>query len=451
MVQSTLQLPPQTISSNNPAGALNLPVQQPSTLPGLPAPNNITQNYANAAANPNLAVAADPISFLNNVILDGTEFPVISFEEVGSHDLAVHKYPNIDAARIENTGRNPLELHITGVFTNNIFPSPRESWKAGLLFPVVFSAVLTSLYKTTPLVLQHPYIGKMNVMVHSWSYRFIAKGPRDGVFLDLICAETIVGTLASTVSVPSPTQGIANTGSLIDNTTATLPPSFSPPNLSISGMFAKISGLVSQIASFPSQSISSLDTTILQINTGVQGIVSPLYYTAGQTIQSAQTAYTMNKNLVAHGPIANGLAYNSNPLSSPPPMFNAALTTSYVNAIYNVNNSTNANANQVLNNIVALVQASIMYYQAFNLVSTAQLVQYLYQYLYQLQQVIEAQFASNTNNYQINQYYVSTPTSLFALSKVLNNDIDDIIQLNQNLGTSYLVPSDAIIAYYQAN
>ena len=85
----------------NPSDSPGLPIEN---LPGLPSlPNS---NPANSSALPDNNTTAptngyttDQLAVLLQVTFDGNAFPTTFFNENGSHDLAIHKYPNLEIGR----------------------------------------------------------------------------------------------------------------------------------------------------------------------------------------------------------------------------------------------------------------------------------------------------------------------------------------------------------------
>ena len=117
-------------------------------------------------------------------------FPVNNVADSISQDLAIHKYPDLDGARIENTGRNPIEVSCTAIFVNTITPGEHEHWGAGTLFPNVYQAVLNSSLLRDTGTLWHPFIGPFTAKLQSFHSTFNADF-RGGAVADLHFIETI--------------------------------------------------------------------------------------------------------------------------------------------------------------------------------------------------------------------------------------------------------------------
>ena len=98
---------------------------------------------------------------------DGLSFPITTFSTDFSHDIAQHKRPDRDGARLENTGRNPIVLQVRGLFRNGlIFDISANT--SDLLYPVVYKAVLQRCAdgKTGDLV--HPELGTLRMKCASF-------------------------------------------------------------------------------------------------------------------------------------------------------------------------------------------------------------------------------------------------------------------------------------------
>lgn len=436
-------------------------LNQPTAAPPGLSSNSTFKNPSNQGNDP------DSLSHLLEVQYGGIPFPCISFTENSSQDLAVHKYPNLDGARIELTGRNPSTYSCKAILANNIYPAAGENWNQGDLFPDVFEQILNKLYNSTTFgVLQHPFLGNRNVMPVKWDYSFIGKGPRDGVFLDITWIETIADSdILTTISMPSSLADLQSTGASLDTEYSSTPlqpfnpsdptaptitklQSPNPTNLTLGQFFSKISGTIRNVASFPQTVIAPINAQILQISSSIQGAGAGIATSYAQLSQYGKSIVNQNKGLILHGPISNAYYYDK---ASNTPIFNIdqnALNNVY-STLFALNNNSNNNANLLIQSSMAFIFAMIKYYQSLQRVETANIVGLLFQFLGQLQSTL-ASFTSNNNNYSINTYVVMVPTTLFALSKNLNNSIGQLLQLNSQLNKLYIVPDATVIQYYQA-
>ena len=421
-------------------------INQPtSTSPGLNPPNNT--GFVIPVSDEN----NDPDQLVNLLELRyaGVPFPCTHFMENGSQDLAIHKYPNLDSARVELTGRNPSTFSCRAVLTNNIFPSTKETWVAGTLFPQTFTSLLNHLYDSSDYhVLQHPFLGFINVVPVKWDYSFIGSGPRDGVYLDIIWIETIGDeNLNVTISAPSSLVSQA-TGSSIDtamSATALLP--MNPPGLTVGELFSKVAGVIRNAVAFPQQLIAPINAQVIQMNSNLQGAGSAIASSPAQLFQYSQAVVNQNKGLTLHGPVSNAYYYNKSALA-PVFTFSQDALLEVLQTLLALNGASYNSADQLTNNAIAHTDALINYYQSLHRVETANVVFLLYQFLGQLQQT-SANLFNNNRNWKVNTYTVKVPTSLFALSKILNNTTDQMIQLNSQLNKIYMIPEGTIIKYYQ--
>lgn len=425
----------------NPAESPGLPGgNSPSFLPPLPGsttPNagSIPDNNSSVA---NANIVNDQLANLLEFSFDHNAFPLISFRENGSQDLAIHKYPNLDSAKLENTGRNPSIFAVRGIFTNNIYPSKNESWVSGTLFPSVFNQVLTSLYDTTTPIknMTHPYLGTKSVMAQCWNYDFIGKSPRDGVFMDIVFIETLPQTsLASTIAPPNAVANLANTAGILDKLISGKGIPLQPQGMSLSSFFGQIASTVRNVMSAPDQIVNSLEAPIFQITTGINQVLS-----APQFYQASTTQYVTSNgasNLVAYiNAPANG-NYSQHALDK------------VHRAAFSLNKAQHNNARQFLGASISFIIYLIQYYANINHVDTATIKLNLYLMLGQLQQ-IKFNLFKNSNKYSVQVYITQTPTTLMSLSNILNNKVNQLLSLNPQINKTLLIPAGTVVNYFQA-
>jgi hypothetical protein len=123
----------------------------------------------------------------------GIQFPVENVEVSFQQDIAEHKYYGIDGARLEATGRAPVNITVTIPLFNGIVPGKNEKW--GVLYPDLFRQLLNAAGDRSAGVLVHPELGQITCRVKSAQTRHDAQH-RDGVILTLHFVET--GLLAET-------------------------------------------------------------------------------------------------------------------------------------------------------------------------------------------------------------------------------------------------------------
>lgn len=86
-------------------------------------------------------------------------FPITNFRTRLSHDIAEHKRPDQDGARVESTGRNPLVFSASCLFRNGVTRGRNETWSD--LYPANWRSFLVAFADRTKGTLQHPSLGKI--------------------------------------------------------------------------------------------------------------------------------------------------------------------------------------------------------------------------------------------------------------------------------------------------
>lgn len=417
------------IQAGSPASGSDLPNANDPSVGYLPDDNNsfIT------------GIVTDQLANLIEMSFDGTPFPAINFSENGSQDLAIHKFPNLDSARVENTGRNPTTWTVRGIFTNNIYPSINESWIAGTLYPNSFEAVRSSLQdSTTPIkVLIHPSDGPVNVVVKEWKFDYIGTGPRDGVFMDMVFVETLSqNQITSNISSPNPLANMANTASQLDTLVGNSPAPVQPLGMNLNGFFSTIATATSNAISLPLSILNPLNVPIFLANVTFNSITS-----AQQFYQGSSTQYVNNNN-------AGNLVANVN-TGAPTINYSYQALQNVYAAAFSLNSAQHNNANQFITSTLAFLNNLIIYYSSVNSVTTASIKLNLYLMMQQLQQTQQILF-SNSNQYAIQQYTTQGPTTLIQLSNILNNSVTQLLSLNPTINKTLLIPASVPVNYFQA-
>jgi prophage DNA circulation protein len=136
-------------------------------------------------------IIKDQLQLLLPTTWNGIGFPVTNLTTNLSRDLVQHKYPGVDSARVEDMGRNPLQISATAVFCNSIQPAKTEAWKQGHLYPGVHAQFMLSVMKEKkPGVLVHPALGEIRCRVASFHSKIDANW-RGGEVVDIEWIETI--------------------------------------------------------------------------------------------------------------------------------------------------------------------------------------------------------------------------------------------------------------------
>jgi hypothetical protein len=127
---------------------------------------------------------SDDLSKLLPMSWRGISFPTSNVTFEFSHDLPVHKSPDVDGGNPEGTGRNPLVITAKALFRNNIYPGPAEKWQAGTLYPQAFRSFVRACADRSTGDLVHPSLGSVRAKVQSCKSTLAATA-RDGEDLDL--------------------------------------------------------------------------------------------------------------------------------------------------------------------------------------------------------------------------------------------------------------------------
>src|SRR5271169_1695717 len=121
-------------------GSINDTISQRNQqLQDLQATNGTRFKYP---ANP---IDPDKLSSTLPFTWKGKSYPILDFHVDITRDLVQHKYPNVDSARVEDMGRNPMVLKATLIFVNTVSPGPQENWSAGNLYPQAYAQFLIDM------------------------------------------------------------------------------------------------------------------------------------------------------------------------------------------------------------------------------------------------------------------------------------------------------------------
>lgn len=244
---------------------------------------------------------ADQLNHLLPFSWKGIQFPVTNVVIDGTRDLAQHKYPNRDGARVEDMGRNPLIIKATGIFVNTIEPAANEKWPAGGLYPQVYGQLL-SLYldptegpKTGTLV--HPNIGNINCKLQSMVSSMDATF-RGGELVNFVWVETINDDKIDQTldSLKSQLANATATASQLDNSINGL--TNPDPKTLFPFLTPQAPGLLDSM----NQIKAIIDTSSLIAQSGL-GTVNSIIYKCNQITNSIQRA---NDTALA---VINGLTF----------------------------------------------------------------------------------------------------------------------------------------------
>jgi prophage DNA circulation protein len=392
----------------------------------------------------------DELSQLLPVAISGSNggtiisFPCVMFKHNQKKSLTIHKYPNQDSGRIENMGRDPAIFNVRAILTNNIYPGINENWVAGALFPsvnntnAVFNSLISLLDSDTELTLVHPLNGNITVQVESYTYDLNPKGPRDGAYVDIVLIECIsqfepiTQTLSNAVIATSAATKLANVFGY---------QGVNPPGMSLSQFFGKVNGLLRSALAYPSNTVAAINAAVIAPATnGFETTTSLLLTAPAYTTSSILTTMQQTKNTVLNSPIQYAVSYDKS-------VYNV------MQCVLSSNNTASQNANQFINKQLTVSYNLEQYYISLNNSNYSQIIQYIREYIYQLQQLSTSlsQNLSSTNQSTTVKTYVNPVAMSWAqLSSYLNNDIGDLMQLNQGLIGDIWVPAFNTINYYQA-
>jgi hypothetical protein len=147
----------------------------------------------------------------------GISFPVSNVGLDFSHDLPVHKSPDVDGGTPEATGRNPLVVTAKAILRNGVYPGPSEKWQAGTLYPGVFRALIAACADRTTGDLVHPSLGTLKAKCQSLRSTLSATA-RDGEDLDL--AWVICNDETDPLTQAAPVASMSSAAKSLDKTLA---------------------------------------------------------------------------------------------------------------------------------------------------------------------------------------------------------------------------------------
>jgi hypothetical protein len=399
----------------------------------------------------------------------------MSFHEKNTHSLAVHLYPNLDNARVENTGFNPREWTLVIPLLNNIYPATAEQWQAGALFPQVWDALQLALQDKRSGVLQHPQIGNVICKVQGWTYEYSGEKNRDGVIVTanfIECLDDNVDIFL-TNAVPNFGTPLLGTATALDNeiTNPTLDPRLAPPGLNLLGAFTQIATYIKTIAAYPNTVINSANATITAFVSTTQSTVNSLVNTPATISNTFTSAFNNSANLVVNLPFnvyTNAITtYNSdnvtqfNVVANQKTTNNTDIANKYNGVKYNSQTlaktltayqstfgTANTNAVQAISKSLNFTAALFNYYKSLNNYQTAQIEQLLLAFQYNLYQTLKSIQSQTTGGYNILTLTTQNTITFYQLAKLTNNSIDQIMQLNPSISKFVFVPMNTTIRYY---
>lgn len=131
---------------------------------------------------------SDPISRLQTIAWRGISFPIANLKTEFTHDIAQHKFPGVDGARLEETGRGPLMVSCTALFYNVGTIWDISANTSQPLYPDVHKQFLIACADGSTGTLVHPELGDMDAKCASLSTD-VQASRRDGVAVQVAWIE----------------------------------------------------------------------------------------------------------------------------------------------------------------------------------------------------------------------------------------------------------------------
>lgn len=181
-------------------------------------------------------------------------FPISSVKVTISQDVVEHKYWGVDAASVEATGRNPMQIEATIPFVNGILPGKGENW--GVLYPTTFREFQKACVDKTSGVFNHPELGPILCKVVSVEYAHDAQ-QRDGVVVTAHWVETVDPNqnVKNPFEEESPIKVADLAALVLDSSKAdvlALAPEAAFPEETFDSFVNKISGAIDSVGTFVS-------------------------------------------------------------------------------------------------------------------------------------------------------------------------------------------------------
>ena len=113
----------------------------------------------------------------------GVVFQTTAVSQNITHDLAQHKRPHRDGARVESTGRNPQTFAFRCVFFNTVAAANAEANDSEAAFPTRYVKFLGAMADRSTAILSHPLFGDIKCKPVGVSTTLSAN-TRDGAYAD---------------------------------------------------------------------------------------------------------------------------------------------------------------------------------------------------------------------------------------------------------------------------
>jgi len=409
-------------------------------------------------------------------------FPISRAPIQDTQDLAVHKYPGVDGARVEAMGRNPRVITATCLFINGLIPNQYESWNSADLYPNTYNKFMELMASTETGTLQHPVFGNIICKPVAVNPNLDAQ-IRSGEVVEAQWIETLDKTFEEVLSGNNLLLNLLdkslNIASALDTKLNQLTPD--PATLGVKFTDKSFFSMLSELQAFPDQAnvflmkklafIKSINYQIQSMLNSINNLVNttatllnPQTYQAeilkisrggvntyanavNNNATVASGVLSVGKNFNVKPPskqvlLAQYNAYKANPQSLTPLQVQALkqqIKSTSINPITNVLIDKESLANSLLQTRIKAVTENQSNQQILAQIST---------YANQLSATLQL---LTQNIIQTNQktatYTVVAEISLTSLSIQLNNTVIDLMSLNPQLTAYPYVPIGSKVIY----
>lgn len=242
----------------------------------------------------------------------GISFPYAKLRTRFRQDLAIHKFADKDGARIEGTGRAPIEITARVPLLNGLDAGINETWQRPL-YPFVRDQLILACSDKSTGLLQHPELGRsLTCKVQTMEWELDAQ-VRSGVWVDFAWIETddTGDSLDQALGVPSPlanAQAAANDlDSNLSNISSIVVPKPYVPPISFSDLVNQVRAVVDQTTSLEKSAAGRIDNIVYEANALTTSLnlaanASALNWPLLQSAQRAkESAYDLKSSLLKKG------------------------------------------------------------------------------------------------------------------------------------------------------
>ena len=250
-------------------------------------------------------MAADVLSALLDHSFKRLSFPSTSYRISLRHDLAQHKFADLDGANIEATGRAPLQFEARIPFLNGIARGSHELWKDPL-YPTAFREFFAACADKSTGTLMHPEFGAIQVKTESCTVNWDAL-KRGGVEVDVTWLETVIddSEFANFLASDSPSAALADASATADAAAGNSAIPNVPQLPTFTYSFQDLTNGLTAIANLPSLldaqvggRIASLSAQASQLLGAVQNINNVLYWPLTEAAQQIIAATNNLRNQI---------------------------------------------------------------------------------------------------------------------------------------------------------